>query len=263
MLNNNIKNSIPIIFDRKKIISKNFKKKFFFKNISIEISERLKETNFYYKDVLEINSKIHETEAIIINSGKIKNLYKTNLNNKNNYKNINIICDEELMPFKKNSFDLIYSILGLNLINDLPGTLKQIHNTLKPNGLFIAAFWGQGTIAPLSESLAYADEKILGGLYSRTYPFCDIKTLGNLMQRVGFKDSLTDLEKKFLEYKNIKDLLLDVRELDEKNVLTSRKKSFTPKSIFKEAENFLIKNYSDGSNFSIPFNIIFVSGWKK
>jgi len=263
MFNNNVKNSIPIIFDRKRIISKNFKKKYIYKNISMEISERLKETNFNYKDVLEINSRINETETIIKNSGKINNLYKTHLNKKNFLKNINVICDEELMPFKNSSFDLIFSILGLNLINDLPGTLKQIYNSLKPNGLFIAAFWGQGTIAPLSESLAYADEKILGGLYSRTYPFCDIKTLGNLMQRAGFNDSLADLEKIILKYNNINDLLIDIRELSEKNVLISRKKSFTPKSIFKEAEKFLIQKYSKNSNFSVPFNIIFVSGWKK
>tara|TARA_B100000686_G_scaffold240186_1_gene248650 strand:- start:3298 stop:4089 length:792 start_codon:yes stop_codon:yes gene_type:complete len=263
MQNNNFKNLIPIIFDRKKIIPKNIKKKHIYENISIEIGERLKETNFNYKDTLEINSKINETEYIIKNSGKIKNLYKTSLTKNNYLKNIDVICDEELIPFKNNSFNLIFSILGLNIVNDLPGVLKQIYNSLKHNGLFIAAFWGQGTIAPLSESLAYADEKILGGLYSRTYPFCDIKTLGNLMQRAGFNDSLADLEKIIFKYKNIKDLLIDIRELGEKNILTSRKKTFTPKSIFKEAENFLIKKYSNNSNFSMPFNIIFVSGWKK
>ena len=48
-----------------------------------------------------------------------------------------------------------------------------------------------------------------------------------------------------------------------KNILSSRKKSFTPKSIFKEAENYLYKNYSENSEIKIPYNIIFVSGWIK
>ena len=172
------------------------------------------------------------------------------------------MCDEELVPFKNNSVDLIFSILGLNLVNDLPGSLRQIYNILKPNGLFISAFWGQGTLNPLSESLAYADEKLLGGLYPRIYPFCDIKTIGNLMQRAGFNDPVADIEKIFYQYNNIADIFVDVKKLSEKNILVSRKKSFTPKSIFIEAENFLYRNYYKNSKILIPFNVIFVSGWK-
>ena len=88
MQNNNFKNLIPIIFDRKKIIPKNIKKKHIYENISIEIGERLKETKFNYKDTLEINSKINETECIIKSSGKINNFYKTNVNTKNYLKKL-------------------------------------------------------------------------------------------------------------------------------------------------------------------------------
>ncbi len=257
------KNNIPLIFDRKNIISRDFNKSKFYKNISIEISERLKEINIDIIDAIEINSKINDTELIIKNTQKINNLYKTNTNEKYHVENISAVCDEELIPFKNNCFDMVFSILGLNLINDLPGALKQIHNILKPNGFFIAAFWGQGTLAPLAESLAYADEKLLNGLYPRIYPFCDIKTLGNLMQRAGFSDSVADLEKIVCQYKNISDLFSDIRDLSEKNILTSRKKSFTPNSIFIEAEKYLLTKYAQNSRILIPYNIIYVSGWKK
>jgi len=263
MSNYKNKNSVPIIFDRHKIVSKNFDEITLYKNITTEICERLKEIQLSFNDVIEINSKSNYTENIIKNSDKINNFFRTSMHSKSSIENINLVCDEELLPIKKNSFNLIFSILGLNLINDLPGTLRQIYNILKPNGLFLAAFWGQGTLSPLSESLAYADEKILGGLYPRTYPFCDIKTLGNLMQRAGFINPVVDVEKVVYKYKNIFDIIYDVRKLSEKNILSSRKKSFTPKSIFKEAENYLYKNYSENTEIKIPYNIIFVSGWKK
>ena len=263
MSNYKTKNSIPIIFDRKKILYKNFDKIKLYKNIAHEISQRLNETTFSYNYGIEINSKSNEAHSIINKSNKINNLYRTSLHSKNLTKNLDIVCDEELLPLKNNGFNLIFSILGLNLINDLPGTLKQIHDALKPNGLFIATFWGQGTLIPLSESLAYADEKILGGLYQRTYPFCDIKTLGNLMQRAGFNNPVADVEKIIYSYKNIIEIIYDIRRLSEKNILSARKKSFTPKSIFKEAEKYLYSKHSEKSEIKIPYNIVFVSGWKK
>ncbi len=262
MTNSKTKNSIPQIFDRKKIQIKSYKKSNIFLHLCNEINERIKETSFSYDNALELNAKINETEEILKQCKQINNIYKCNLNNTKFINNINVICDEELLPFKNKSFNLIFSIMGLNLINDLPGTFKQIYNCLKPNGFFIATFWGQGTLSPLAEALAYSDEKILKGLYPRTYPLCDIKTLGNLMQRVGFYGTVADQEKIIHKYNNINDILIDVRSMSENNILNSRKKSFTPISVFNEAEKFLFKNYSKNSIISIPYYVIFISGWK-
>ena len=204
-----------------------------------------------------------DTASIKIQETKlIKYLYKTAINNPKNKNILNFMCDEEYLAIKNNTLDLVYSILGLNTINDLPGSLRQIYNSLKPKGLFISAFWGAGTLMPLTESFAYADEKILGGLYPRIYPYCDIKTLGSLMQRAGFIMPMADQEKIIKKYTNLMDLLKDIRSFNEKNILTARSKKFTPKSIFKETEIYLMKTYKNQSSFSIPFNIIFVMGWK-
>ena len=83
------------------------------------------------------------------------------------------------------------------------------------------------------------------------------------MQRAGFNDSVADLEKIIHKYKNLNDIFSDIKNISEKNILISRKKSFTPNSIFIEAEDYLFKNYSQNSHILIPFNIIYVSGWKK
>ena len=59
------------------------------------------------------------------------------------------------------------------------------------------------------------------------------------------------------------EIIYDIRRLSEKNILSARKKSFTPKSIFKEAEKYLYSKHSENSEIKIPYNIVFVSGWKK
>lgn len=261
-MNVKLKSSIPHIFDRKKIKPSQNMVNNLFNTLASEVALRLKETNLNFENALELNSKTLETSLKIQDTKLIKNLYKTAIIHSKNNNILNFICDEEYLAIRNHSLDLVYSILGLNTINDLPGSLKQIHNCLKPKGLFIAAFWGEGTLMPLAESLAYADEKIMGGLYQRIFPYCDIKTLGSLMQRAGFTMPMADQEKIIKKYKSLDYLLKDIRSFNEKNILTTRPKNFTPRSVFKEAEKYLMKNYKNQSTFSIPFNIIFVMGWK-
>ncbi|MBH88180.1 MAG: hypothetical protein CMJ12_03370 [Pelagibacterales bacterium] len=258
----NTQNSIPKIFNREAIRYNYFKFNKLYLQIANELAERIKETNINFEHALELNSKTFIVGEKIENTKLVKKLYRTAMQTSAESMLINFNSDEEFLPLKNNSLDLVYSILGLNTVNDIPGTFKQIFNTLKSNGLFIAAFWGEGTLSPLAESLAYADEKILGGLYQRIFPFCDIKTLGSLLQRAGFAMPMADQEKIVKGYTNISNLFTDIRSFNENNNLNGRSRAFTPKSIFKEAEIYLKENYSNNKEFLIPYNVIFVTGWK-
>ena len=58
-------------------------------------------------------------------------------------------ADEEALPFRDQSLDLVVSGLSLQLVNDLPGTLVQIRRALKPDGLLLAALLGGNTLVEL------------------------------------------------------------------------------------------------------------------
>ena len=60
--------------------------------------------------------------------------------------------DEEWLPFAPASFDLIIANLSLHNVNDLPGALIQLRRALAPDGLFLAALPGFGTLQPLRET---------------------------------------------------------------------------------------------------------------
>ena len=53
-----------------------------------------------------------------------------------------LVCDEDLLPLKDASLNLIVSGLALHRVNDLPGAMIQIRRALKPDGLFMAALLG-------------------------------------------------------------------------------------------------------------------------
>jgi NADH dehydrogenase [ubiquinone] 1 alpha subcomplex assembly factor 5 len=57
-----------------------------------------------------------------------------------------VVGDEELLPFKEESLDLVISSLGLHWVNDLPGAMIQARRALKPDGLFLAAMFGGETL---------------------------------------------------------------------------------------------------------------------
>ena len=59
---------------------------------------------------------------------------------------VRLVADEEALPFAPARFDLVLSAMDLHWVNDLPGALIQIGRILKPDGLFLGAMLGGGTL---------------------------------------------------------------------------------------------------------------------
>ena len=47
-----------------------------------------------------------------------------------------VAADEEALPFRDASLDLVVSALALQFVNDLPGTLAQVRRALSPTACF-------------------------------------------------------------------------------------------------------------------------------
>src|SRR5687767_9310473 len=125
------------------------------------------------------------TLNINVSKKKTSNMNKYLLNNLL-VKPIRIVGDEEFVPFKAKSLDLIFSSLSLHWINDLPGTLIQIRHTLKEDGLFLAAMLGENTLIELRNSFFLAEQEREGGLSPHVSPFAGVADMGNLLTRAGF-----------------------------------------------------------------------------
>ena len=62
---------------------------------------------------------------------------------------IPVVADEEFLPFADASLDLALSCLSLHWVNDIEGCLTQIRKALKPDGAFVGAVLGGGTLGEL------------------------------------------------------------------------------------------------------------------
>jgi SAM-dependent methyltransferase len=141
-----------------------------------------------------------------------------------------VLADEEVLPFRSRSLDLVVSGLALQHVNDLPGTLTQIERTLKPDGLFLAAMLGGSTLTELRQAFIAAETELSGGASPRVAPFADVRDLGGLLQRAGFKLPVADSDVVETTYPSALELMRDLRGMGAANALVERSRNFLPRS---------------------------------
>ncbi|MGV1014299.1 MAG: methyltransferase domain-containing protein [Methyloceanibacter sp.] len=173
-----------------------------------------------------------------------------------------LVCDEDLLPFKEASLNLIVSGLALHRVNDLPGALIQIRRALAPDGLFMAALLGVRALTELRTALLEAEAEMEGGASPRVSPFADVRDYGALLQRAGFALPVADAETLTLTYPSPRELMREVRALGGGNVLLARSKAPLPRRVLARAEDIYRAHHSmpDGT-VTATFEIVYLSGW--
>lgn len=172
------------------------------------------------------------------------------------------IVDEELLPLAPRRAECLVSLLGLHLVNDLPGALVQIERALKADGLFIGVMLGAGSLQELREAFLEAESEISGGAAARVAPFADIRDLGSLLQRAGFALPVVDTETLTVRYDHMLGLIQDLRHMGWANPLSERPRAFLPRSVLMRAGEIYGKRFSDpDGRVRATFTLTWITGW--
>ncbi len=173
-----------------------------------------------------------------------------------------VTADEEALPFRDGSLDLVVSALTLQYVNDLPGTLIQIRRALKPDGLFLAAMIGGDSLAELRAAFAEAEAEVEGGVSPRVAPFADLRDLGALLQRAGFALPVTDVDRVMVRYGSPLALMHDLRRMGAGNVLTERRRTPLRRSTLQRVLEIYSERFADpDGRIRATFEIVWLSGW--
>ncbi len=132
------------------------------------------------------------------------------------------LVDPEALSLPQTGYDLIVSVLDLQVINDVPGFLSRVRAHLAPDGLFLAAFLGGLTLTELRQAFLSADAQILDGAFARVAPFIQLGDAGGLMQRAGFALPVTDVENHTVRYADALALMRDLKAIGASNPLAER-----------------------------------------
>jgi len=173
-----------------------------------------------------------------------------------------LVCDDDLLPFKEASLNLIVSGLALHRVNDLPGALIQIRRALCPDGLFIAGLLGARSLIELRQALIEAEAETEGGASPRVAPFGDVRDYGALLQRAGFALPVADAEVLKVPYPSPRELMREIRVLGGGNVLSDRSKAPLHRRTLDRAEAIYRERHATADGrVSATFEIVYLSGW--
>lgn len=175
---------------------------------------------------------------------------------------LRVAADEEALPFRDASFDLVTSLLSLHWVNDLPGALIQIRRTLVPDGLFIGSFFGGDTLIELRQALAQAEIECEGGLSPRISPFGELRDMAGLLQRAGFALPVADTDRVTVRYRSIWKLFEDLRGMGETNAMLERRRTPLRRSTLLRAADIYQREFGlEDGRLSATFEIVTLTGW--
>jgi SAM-dependent methyltransferase len=173
-----------------------------------------------------------------------------------------VVADEEALPFRDTSLDLVVSALALQFVNDLPGALVQIRRALKPDGLFLAALIGGETLTELRQAFATAESDVEGGVSPHVAPFGDLRDLGALLQRAGFALPVTDTDRLVVRYDTVFGLMHDLRRMGATNALLDRRRTPLRRATLLRMAEIYTQRFTDADGrVRATFEIVWLSGW--
>jgi SAM-dependent methyltransferase len=228
-----------------------------------EMAERLAVVERTFETAVELHGATGAAAHAAMATGKIGSL--TRIESESAYINSGdsfIEAPLEDVPLEPQSVNLVLAPLSLHLTNDTPGVFIQIKRALKPDGLFLAAIPGSGTLQELREVLLATEIEITGGASPRVIPFADVRDVGGLMQRAAFALPVIDTETYTVRYDSLFPLMKDLRAMGMANPLADRSRKPLTRAFFLRAAEIYAQRYADpDGRIRATFSIIYVSGW--
>lgn len=228
-----------------------------------ELAERLGVVERHFEEAVELHGGGGNAARAALQTGKIGHLSRieTSVVFAGAGETISTAGLED-MPLADQSVNLVLSPLSLHLTNDTPGMLIRIRRALKPDGLFMAAIPGAGTLSELRDVLLAAEAELFGGASPRVIPFSDVRDIGALMQRAGFALPVIDAETYTVRYDTLFHLMRDLRAMGMGNPLAGRSRTPLTRAFFVRAAEIYAERYSDpDGRIRATFTIVYTSGW--
>ena len=256
-------NNIKISNREKNKAYKKWKDNFFFKKTAKILIDKISEIKSEFQNILLLTSDFNETISEL-KSIKHKNLvymseydfFSTSYFQEAKFHRVYGTLDN--IPLKKNSFDLVICNFSLNRVENKKKILNNLFNLLSDDGLFICNLFGEKTLYELKNSFIKADEFFFNGSFTRMPGSIGMTEFTNLLIENGFSEIVSEVINFELFYKNIINILKDIRDVGE-NQIYSR----NVRPISKDYLKYLEQIYKKKFKLRVTLDIISSSCWKQ
>jgi len=235
---------------------------FLIRRVAEDLGERLSTVGRDFPQAAALFCQTAAAGDMLRQSGKVGNVHRIEADAALLGGAKGTVAAPETIPLPAESLDLAVSLLSLHSMNDIPGVLIQIRRALRPDGLFLGALAGSGTLAELREALLVAETELFCGASPRVAPFVDVRDAGGLLQRAGFALPVADTETVRVRYASMFELMRDLRAMGETSILTARPRRPVSLRFFTRAAEIYAERHAEADG-RIPatFQIVWLSGW--
>ena len=158
-------------------------------------------------------------------------------------------------------FDVAVSLFSLQWINDLPGALVQIRRALKPDGLFVAALLGGGTL-PNCARPSPMPKRNPRRYQSARVALCRCARSGRAACSVaGFALPVSDVERLTVRYRDFAGLARDLRAHGLTNVLTQRSRKPLRRDTLAALLAHYAQHHAEDGKLLARFETLYLTGW--
>ena len=237
---------------------------FLFIEGAARLADRLKDVSREFSQALELGSRGGLLARDLRDSGGIASLVASDpaAGFLSGLADPGLVAEAEALPFAPASFDLVVSNLALHWVNDLPGTLLQLRQALKPDGLLLLSLFAGETLNELRLCLLEAESEIENGASPRVAPFADPRELAGLLQRAGFALPVVDTDRIEATYPDALSLMRDLRAMGETNAVAARRRSFTRRAtVLRAAELYQTRYAGADGRIGARFEIATLTAW--
>lgn len=139
-------------------------------------------------------------------------------------------ADIEALPFADGSFDLVFSNLTLQWVEDIDRVFAELRRVLAPQGLLLFTSFGPDTLRELRDAWSRVDD------HPHVNAFLDMHDVGDALVRAGFADPVMDMEMLTVTYPQARQLMRDLKRIGAGNALHERARGLTGKSRLRAVE---------------------------
>jgi malonyl-CoA O-methyltransferase len=170
-------------------------------------------------------------------------------------RNIFLCADNEQLPLRTGTVDLLWSNLAFQWANDISKILKECRRVLRPGGLLMFSTLGPDTLKELRQAFAADAGR------PHVNRFIDMHDIGDMLVQAGFGDPVMDMEQLTLTYQNLNALTSDLRATGSQNVHPDRRRGLTGRQLIMSVE-LAYERYRQEGRLPATFEVIYGHAWK-
>lgn len=163
-------------------------------------------------------------------------------------------ADAAALPFAHGRFDMLWSNLMLNWLDDPAPALKEMARVMKVGGMLMFATLGPDTLRELRDAFGDAEGR-------RVHRFIDMHDIGDALVAAGFSDPVMDMDTLTLTYTDLDGLFADLRQSGSGNASNRRPRTLSGKAGWQRARARYEARRTDG-RLPATFEIVYGHAWK-